>query len=150
MGTLLFGSLLAHLWGDYVLQNNWMAQKKTSSTPACLAHVLTYSSCFMILLRATGAWSWEALAWIAVTHFFIDRFRLAQYWVDFFGVGAGGATLPRWWRMIRGSVVLSRKGDGPADWDQDSVSFVKVWLLIICDNTFHLTINTLALLYYLG
>ena len=72
--------LLAHLWGDYVLQSDWMANVKTKASVPALAHALTYTLCYSPLLFLTSAdKGLMALGVIGVTHFFIDRFRLARY-----------------------------------------------------------------------
>ena len=69
--------LILHLLGDYVTQNNWIAQNKTKNSWVCLLHVLLYSLPFLLLTDGfTPAWFV-----IAITHFFIDRFRLAKYWI---------------------------------------------------------------------
>ena len=118
--------LIAHLFGDYVLQNHWMANKKTSSSIACLIHVFLYTICFLFVTRSIGA-----LAIISITHFFIDRFSLAKKWPAFYGVGCNGS-LQRFFN--------ARQID-PAP------PFLTVWLAIIVDNTFHLLINHLAIAY---
>lgn len=59
--------LLAHLTGDYLIQNNWMARNKESNSFACLIHCILYTMCFWFLA------SWPALAVIFVTHFVVDR-----------------------------------------------------------------------------
>jgi hypothetical protein len=66
--------LLAHLFGDYVIQNSWMANNKEKRTFPCIIHCLTYSLCFAFIS------SWQALLVIFTTHFFIDRFGLAKNW----------------------------------------------------------------------
>lgn len=58
-----------------------------------------------------------ALAVMWSTHAAIDRYRLAGYWTRFYRIGTGAP-----------------------DW-------LAVWLLIIVDNTFHLTINFLSVKY---
>jgi len=119
------GELIAHLCGDYVLQNHWMATRKTSSSLAAAVHAATYTIPFLILTKSP-----LALAVIVGTHFIIDRFRLARYWVQFWGIGN-----PGW---IGGRLGL----DIPTAPD-----FLGVWLLIIVDNTAHLAINHGAILW---
>ena len=107
--------LIAHLIGDYCLQNQWMADNKTKAWFPAVVHVTIYTLvCFVLLTH-----SWAALAVIGGTHLLIDRFRLAGYWCRFYGVGAAPHVPP----------------------------FLSVWLLIIVDNTIHLSINYAALLY---
>ena len=117
--------LIAHLVGDYVLQNHWMATKKTTSSLAAFVHVMLYGLPFLLLVS-------NPLQWLVIvgTHFAIDRWRLAKYWIEFWGIGC-----PGWLSRTFGN-------------DEESATappFLGVWLLIIVDNTAHLTINYLAL-----
>lgn len=66
--------LILHLLGDYVLQSDWMANNKTSSHKAAAAHAITYSIPFLVLSPSV-----LAFAVILITHFFIDRYRLARF-----------------------------------------------------------------------
>lgn len=110
--------LLCHLFGDYVFQNQWMADNKTKAHIPCFVHATVYASMFVWLQP-------HLLAWFVIwaTHFVIDRWRLASYWVRWFRVGV---------RHPPAEAVPP---------------FLAVWLLIIVDNAFHLTINYLSLKY---
>src|SRR5208282_820087 len=66
--------LLMHLWGDYILQSDWMALNKTKAWLPAAIHALLYSLAFLLLRPSLGAW-----CAIFGTHFLIDRFRLARY-----------------------------------------------------------------------
>ena len=79
--TFVFVQLIAHLFGDYFLQSDWMAAEKTKKSLAALAHALTYTLPFLLL-----AHSWQALVFIPGTHFVVDRWRLARYvcWIKNF------------------------------------------------------------------
>lgn len=157
--------LLAHLVGDYVFQNHWMANTKTVKTRAALVHALTYSLPFLLLTS-----SWLALLVIGSTHFVIDRFRLARLWVDFWGTGKSGWVLTKlmelrgyrlaemsaadekkmkWWVP---AVLLEAASRDPEaveasrlPYIEEAPAFLAVWLLIIVDNTLHLLINYSAL-----
>jgi hypothetical protein len=118
--------LILHLFGDYVTQSDWMAQNKTKASFPAFAHALAYSLPFLILTRSP-----LALAVILVTHFLIDRFRLARYVV--FAKNFIGAPWPKW---------SDCKGTG---YPSDRPAWMAVWLLIIADNTIHLAINYAAL-----
>ncbi len=152
--------LIAHLIGDYVLQNHWMANNKTTLTWAAVLHGTLYSFPFILL-----APSWQALLVIWLTHILIDRFRLAKYWVEFWGVGLEGQVIgtlrkARGFERLEldtvdmtGRPILGMKG--PWFWVDDNGKriaptpeappFLGVWLLIIVDNTLHLTINYLSI-----
>lgn len=212
--------LLAHLFGDYILQSDWMAQNKTKRSWPALAHALLYSLCFVPLLwvaaqhiptatvpvvnscPATAATTavftcstvmvntsmgllpvaaakitppavipayFRWLPWLVIfsTHFLIDRFRLARY-----VVWAKNWMGPRkkWYRCIAGGRSYWTDSDQEADsLDVDNYNvfyrptpplwacptgyppnqppWLSTWLLIIADNTLHLTINYLALRY---
>jgi hypothetical protein len=95
--------LLCHLIGDYVLQNHAMATLKTSSSTWAAAHAITYTIPFAIVSLLQGwlggdlffAASPLALLIICGTHFAIDRWRLAGFWVRFWGVGVVQSSLAR-------------------------------------------------------
>jgi len=119
--------LVAHAIGDYVLQNHWMALRKTSSSAVALVHAVCYTLPFALFFGL----SW-ALVPICLTHAVIDRFRLARLWVDAFGIGQITGVA----RLLPGSQGLT--GAPP---------FLAVWLLIIVDNVAHVACNALSLGY---
>jgi hypothetical protein len=118
---LIIGFLL-HLVGDYLLQNDWMATNKTKDSRWNVAieiHTLLYSLPFLLI---TDLPQWLFLVYL--THYFIDRYCLAQYWIK----------LVNWnWKS---------KNYGFAD---DKPAFMSIWLLIIIDNVFHILFNSLAI-----
>lgn len=156
--------LIVHLFGDYVIQNHWMANTKTVKTRAALVHTLTYCIPFLLLTP-----SWWALLVIGGTHFVIDRFRLARLWVDFWGTGKSGWVLDKlmglrgyrvaemdedgkkvkWWVPVAvlDAPTLDPKAvaDARLPYIEDAPAWLAVWLLIIVDNSFHLGINYSAL-----
>ena len=127
--------LLCHLWGDYA-QSSWFAANKGKRWAATIPHVCVYSVPFFVV-SFFGALHPSATAMMVIlgTHLFIDRFRLARYvaylkeflappsewksWADCSTTGYPSATPP----------------------------WLAGWLLIIVDNTMHLTINALSLAY---
>ncbi len=111
--------LICHLVGDYVLQTDWMARKKTSSLGVALIHALVYASPFTFI---TG-WSW-ALAVIFGTHVLIDRYRLA-----------GLIMRAKQWSWHKRECINSAPPE------------VSAMLMIVIDNTIHLTINYFAIKY---
>jgi hypothetical protein len=70
--------LLAHLFGDYVLQSDWMALNKKKpgwrGEVACLMHAWSYTIPFVLLTNSV-----QALFIIGFTHFIIDRGYLAPW-----------------------------------------------------------------------
>ena len=123
--------LLAHVLGDYVLQTDHQAQEKTRQNIPAALHALTYTAAFLPITRDP-----RALATIATTHFFIDRYRLARY-LNY----AKNQAAPKQFRPPFPHL--------PTDtgYSPDRPPFLTVWLLIITDNFLHLTINRLALKY---
>jgi hypothetical protein len=120
--------LVAHAVGDYVLQSDWMANEKTKQSAAALAHALSYTLPFALL--SSTPW---ALAFIASTHFLIDRFRLARY-----VVWAKNLPAPKAYRYAWAD--CSSTG-----YHKDRPAWLAVWLLIIADNVIHVLLNGLAL-----
>ena len=123
--------LILHLIGDYLLQSDWMALNKTKCSKAAAAHALVYSLPFLILEPSLAAFSV-----ICITHFFIDRFRLARYVV-----------------YARNIVLQPKKYRNAWDdcretgYHKDVPQWLSIWLLVACDNTIHLLINWAALSY---
>ncbi len=88
--------VLAHLVGDFMLQNDWMARNKSGHPlgAACVSHCLLYSS---VLTLTFGVLIFEpaqplrvaALALfggvIFASHWVIDGWRLAAHWGNVFG-----------------------------------------------------------------
>lgn len=60
--------IYAHLIGDYLLQNDWMAKGKKDSSGVCTIHVIIYMLPFLF----TGLPWWKLLL-IAVQHWLQDR-----------------------------------------------------------------------------
>lgn len=118
---------MAHAVGDYILQSDWMAQEKTKRTVAALCHVASYGLPFLLLRPSPTAY-----AAIVVSHFVIDRWRLARYVV----------WLKNWMGTNRPWSECTATGYPP-----DRPPFMAVWLLIIADNILHVLCNGLALRY---
>lgn len=115
----LFLGLLLHFVGDYLLQNDWMAQEKTKNWFPCFVHCLLYSLPFSFVL-------WQSpLLWVVFgTHFLIDRYRLAVYWI----------------KLVNWNWDSKNFGYG-----EEKPMWMSVWLMIIVDNVFHVLINSLCI-----
>lgn len=120
--------ILCHFIGDYILQSDWMANNKTKRTVAAMAHVSTYCLPFLFLRP-----SLTAFLIIVVSHFIIDRWRLARYVV----------WLKNWMGPNRPWHECSGTGYPPS-----TPVWMAVWLMIICDNTLHVLLNAVALAYF--
>lgn len=153
---------VAHIIGDYVCQSDWMATEKTKKSVAALAHVITYTLCFVFITRNP-----IALALILGTHFVIDRWRLARYvcWAKNFLApkyieikqGAGIPVPPNYAHLFEGAPLGEDKtrtvwirnhpwkecvGTGYAP---DKPPWMTVWLMIVADNAMHALCNGLAI-----
>lgn len=60
--------IYAHLIGDYLLQNDWMAKGKKTDSWICTIHVLTYMLPFLF-----ADMNWRQLFLIALQHWLQDR-----------------------------------------------------------------------------
>src|SRR5579864_2380907 len=73
--NILFG----HLVGDFFIQPKAMAVKKGASTWIALGHVALYT--FAIAVFTSFSWKW--LLFVFITHFIVDRWSLADKWLQF-------------------------------------------------------------------
>jgi hypothetical protein len=123
--------LLAHVVGDYVIQSDWMASEKTSRSLPAAAHALSYALPFLFLTTSP-----VALAFIVLTHFAIDRWRLARYLV-----WAKNLAAPKPYRYPWAECSATGYHKNRPPW-------LAVWLLIIADNVLHVICNGLALMWW--
>lgn len=119
----IYIGVLFHFIGDYLLQNDWMASNKTKNSLAALCHAIIYSLPFLIILNFKF--------WLIVflTHFFIDRYRLAIFWV----------------KLINNNWSSNNYG-----FKDDKPKWLSTWLLIIIDNIWHIIINSMSIYIYLS
>lgn len=87
--------IYAHLIGDFIIQNDWMAKGKKNRSWICGIHVITYTIPFVL----TGL-SWKVLGLIALQHFLQDRTNIVVWFMNIKGSGefATGACSP--WSII--------------------------------------------------
>lgn len=123
----VMNQLILHLVGDYLTQSDWMATEKTKRTIPAAIHAAIYALPFLLL------GNWRAVLAIALSHFVVDRFRLARYVV--FAKNFMGWPFPRW---------SDCKATG---YPSERPAWMTVWLMIAADNTIHLACNFAALLY---
>lgn len=119
-------NLLAHLVGDYVLQNHWEATQKTSKNLPAFSHAAKYTAGFLTVTRNP-----KALAVIGGTHFVLDRFRLAKQLSWAKNQVAVPADMRYAWA----------EGKENAGYPEGVPPWLSTWLMIITDNTVHLLIN---------
>lgn len=114
----LFAGIIFHLVGDYLFQNDWMALNKTKSDLAAFIHAALYSALFLLI---SNPYLWLV---IIGTHFLIDRYRLAVYWI----------------KLVNWNWDSTNFGYGA-----DKPAWMSVWLMIIIDNVIHLVINSVCI-----
>lgn len=74
MGNLIIG----HLVGDFLLQNDWMAQGKKRSSLICGVHCLVYTATIAVF----GGWlTWWVLGIVFASHFAQDRTGIVRWWM---------------------------------------------------------------------
>ena len=75
----MFEQLILHAVGDYLIQNDWMAQNKKvmswKGELACQVHCITYSLPFLFI------GSWQAVLAIYLTHYAIDRSKFVMWFM---------------------------------------------------------------------
>ena len=153
--------LVAHAIGDYVIQSDWMATEKVKQSMAAFVHALVYSLVFLAFSPSV-----PALAFIFVTHFVIDRWRLARYVV-------WAKNWLAWWPWCPSchgpvpadaGVVGVWSADCPQDrhphrirptppwamcmatgYPPDRPIWLTFWLMIVVDNLLHVCCNAIAL-----
>mgnify|MGYP000214500488 CR=1 FL=1 len=72
--------IYAHLIGDFIIQNDWMAENKKSNTFVCIVHILTYLIPFFL----TSLVTWKLLL-IGLEHFVQDRTNIVVRFMELKG-----------------------------------------------------------------
>ena len=128
--------LIAHAVGDYILQTDQMATKKTDSSRWAAFHAIFYTLPFLFLTQSV-----IALTIIAGTHFAIDRCVLARYVTKLKTLIDALVLSPR---DIRGYFDQMDAAGFPPE----VPAYLRVWIFIIADNLLHITINAFAIYYF--
>lgn len=137
LAIVLILSLLAHGWGDYIIQTDAMATEKTKHWRPAAEHALTYGIPFVpLVLYAAGnsiPLTLAALLVICGTHAVIDCYRLARHVI--------------WFRNWLGGTRRSWAECSETGFPPDRPEWLTKWLMIIVDNLIHITINTLVIIW---
>ena len=72
--------LLCHLFGDFILQTDWIAINKKQSNIVCLIHVITYLLPFLLL----DLYYWQYLL-ISIQHYSQDRTNFVIWFMKYKG-----------------------------------------------------------------
>lgn len=92
--------LIAHLIGDYLLQNDWMAMNKKTSDWACFVHVVLYMIPFLFC-----GFVWWQLLLIAVQHYALDRTNFVVNFMKWKGSGDFAKNMAPWSIIITDNVL---------------------------------------------
>ena len=117
--------LLLHLFGDYILQNDWMAQNKKAKgwkgELACQIHCVLYSLPFLLITSPLGVFL------IYIAHYALDRTNIVTHLLSLRNTG-------KWDNINFG-------------FSPDRPIWLTVWLNIFTDNTLHLIFNWMIILW---
>jgi hypothetical protein len=120
----MFEQLLAHLFGDFILQNDEVGLHKKDKNARglffCILHCVIYGLVFLLITN------WLAALCIAIAHFIIDRWNIIGRFIQF----------------KNGVSDTSNFG-----YHKDRPMFMSACLYIIQDNTAHLIINYFIIKY---
>lgn len=141
--------LVAHALGDYVLQSDWMASKKTTSWFAAIAHALTYALPFLVLTSPSVL----AVVVIVVSHALIDHFRIARFvcwaknwfapkWMHIKIRKAHGRDIVETEVFVRNAPWYTCAATG---YHESRPPWLSTWLMIIIDNLMHVICNAAAI-----
>lgn len=116
--------LLLHLFGDFIVQNDWMALNKKNSgnkgALACMIHCFTYAVPFYFIASPSAVFV------IYLSHYILDRTHIVERFLAF----------------RNGVDNIKNFGFGA-----ERPFAITVWLMIITDNIIHLIINYFAIKY---
>jgi len=132
VNDLYFRLLMGHMVGDYLLQSTMMATTKGQSSTWrgwawCVLHCALYTGA---VLTCLWRFSWPLAGLVFASHFFIDKFGLADKW----GVLIGGRTFAK---AVEAMQPMSEKGVLTA-------AFTCI-VYVVTDNTMHLLLMWAAL-----
>lgn len=129
--------LMAHMIGDYFIQNDWMALTKTKpgipGWRAAMIHGATYTIPFIpVVLVLHSVWPVYALMVIGLTHVVLDHYYLAKHVI---------------WFRNQFAPKAFRPPHTPTGFGVDRPDWIAVWLMIIVDNCIHMIINTASVVW---
>ena len=74
--VLKMNPFVAHIVGDFILQNEWMAANKKRSSLICFVHTFVYLAPFL-----TCHFKWWQIVLIGIQHFAQDRTNFVLWWL---------------------------------------------------------------------
>ena len=127
----VFGLLVGHMAGDYLLQNDFMAMNKKKWSLlgwfACALHCFVYALAVCYFAGWLGRW--DLFAAVMLGHMVFDKTYLVVNWMSMTG---------SFRRLLRAEVPVI-VGDGMlGSAVAGTVMAHKVWAYALVDNSFHL------------
>ena len=142
MLTFFESLLLGHLIGDYILQNNWMAQRKGAHYFPCIVHCVLYT----LAVCALTNWNlWWALV-VFASHFPIDKWALANKWLKAYGGRATDVFLESGHRDVPDELTDVRRIAQYDNYITLRGGFTAL-VYVVVDNTFHLILMLIGAFY---
>ena len=130
---LLFG----HLFGDYFLQNSWMAyyKKTASGFLPCFVHCTIYTTAVCSFL-AMGGYKIVPTFFICIflSHWVLDRYEVISWWASVMGI--------RTWSSFKGEL------HDPALIHQVVTIAFGAIVYVVMDNSLHLFLMWLIIKYF--
>lgn len=79
----LMGAFVGHLVGDFLVQTDWQAKRKKSSSLICAVHVTTYTACVLFFSGWCVDYRTATVAAVStfVPHFAIDRTSFVKFFM---------------------------------------------------------------------
>jgi hypothetical protein len=123
--------LLGHLFGDYLLQNNWMALNKKKNIFACIIHCLIYTACIIIFMYnniqiLSPSTQLLIIILLFASHIILDGTNIVDHW---FGMIKG-----RSFKSVENYINNSNKTDIEKNFYISYTTLVQT----MADNTLHL------------
>jgi hypothetical protein len=86
-------AIVGHLVGDYILQNDFLANGKKKSTLICALHCLLWT---LAVVAFAGWWVWWIPIVLFITHFAQDRTTFVRWWMGKVGQNGFATHLAPW------------------------------------------------------
>ena len=82
----MISALVGHLVGDYLLQNDWMAQNKKTSHLHCAVHCAIWTACvFAAASLGDGLWPLWTVPVLFISHYIQDHTKVINRYMAMMG-----------------------------------------------------------------
>ena len=82
--------LVGHLFGDFLLQNKWIASRKPGTGYVMLLHCILVTVAFYVF----NWWSWHQILLVFASHCLIDALSIGRRYSNWIGQGTPGSDDP--------------------------------------------------------